>query len=298
MLERKTYESSEPRPCPACNGEVTSVRYEYGVDGISSALYACSHCTLLFAYPAIIPDLAQRQMDSVDDAELFTPMYKQLHERFVLRRELCQVKSILGSGGHSLLDIGCGTGWTADFWQKNGFAVTGLEPSPVRGRIARERYGLRIISAYLEHVEIDTLFSVIILRHVIEHFENPFALVKKAWDLLAPGGLMVIIVPNIDCIGRYVFDTDWTWVLPWHCIFFNPGSIKSFLQRSGMEVVKVYQTPSPLYYPQSYARKFPAQLLSRAISQPGLAPLVFSIPFAVTGVLSGKTDNITVIARK
>jgi hypothetical protein len=176
--------------------------------------------------------------------------------------------------------------------------VTGLEPSAARGAVARERYGIRILPSYLEEAELDEVFDILVLRHVIEHFSSPFDMIVKARDLLADNGLMVVIVPNIDCIGRYLFGTDWTWVLPWHCNFFNPKSLKILLHKAGLEPVTMYQTPSPLYYPESFARKFPDNFLSRHVARHGMSSLLFSVPFALVGWLAGHTDNITLIARK
>ena len=110
--------------------------------------------------------------------------------------------------------------------------------------------------------------------------------------------MLVIIVPNINCIGRFVFGTKWTWVLPWHCIFFSPRSLSALLERAGFDVVKSYQTPSPLWYPESFARRFPnipwvEELFRkfRALSVMAFAPLVLA------GYLLGISDNLTVVAR-
>lgn len=285
--------------CPVCDSANPSARYEYEYDRQKSFIYECPSCSLQFARPIIIPEIDQRQMDSINDAELYhNVFYKRLHEHFVLRREIESVRKIKGNGRLTLLDVGCGTGWTSAFWQRNDFNVTGLEPSEKRGQLAHERYGIRIIPQYLEHAAVEEKFDVIVLRHVIEHFASPYDMVKKAISLLADGGVMVLIVPNIDCIGKFIFDADWTWVLPWHCTFFNPRSLVTLLNRAGLDTLKLYQTPSPLYYGESLARKYPASSFSNYVKRHCRASFLVSAPLAALGVLTGHGDNITIIARK
>lgn len=206
--------------CPSCETKVRTARYKYIQNGKESRIYRCSTCGLMFARPILIHELSQRQMDSVDDAELFNnPLLKKLHENFIIKKEILSVRKILHKKDFSLLDIGCGTGWTSNIWKKEGASVTGLEPSAVRSKIARERYGLRIIPSYIEHFENTEKFDVIIMRHIIEHLENPLSVLTKVKQHLTKGGLILIVVPNIDCIGRYIFGTRWSWILPGTAIF-------------------------------------------------------------------------------
>lgn len=285
--------------CPGCAKGSGTNRYTYTENGTESFIYQCNSCGLMFARPVLIPALTDRQMDSVDDAELFnSPLLKALHEHLNINREIAAVKRIVGRGGFSLLDVGCGTGWTTNIWQRAGARVTGLEPSRARGELARQRYGFRVIPCYVESLESSERFDVITMRHVVEHIEDPHAVLEQVRSHLNSAGVLVIIVPNINCIGRFVFGTKWTWVLPWHCIFFSPRSLSALLERAGFDVVKSYQTPSPLWYPESFARRFPnipwvEELFRkfRALSVMAFAPLVLA------GYLLGISDNLTVVAR-
>lgn len=285
--------------CPGCAGEVAAVSYRYTDDGRESFVYRCGRCDLMYASPVLIPDLTARQMDSVDDAELFNSRLMQaLHEHLNINREISAVRTAIGRSRFSLLDIGCGTGWTTNIWQRAGAEVTGLEPSLVRGDLAHQRYGFRVIPSYVEELDGGELFDVITMRHVIEHFENPLGVLEKVRAHLRDEGLLVVVVPNINCIGRYLFETKWSWILPWHCIFFSPNSLSTMLERAGFEVVKGYQTPSPLWYPESFFRRFPRfAAFSRVFDR--FRPLsVFAFaPVVLLGFLTGYSDNITMIAR-
>ncbi len=280
--------------CPCCYTRTETTSFRYIHDSGEFFIYRCKTCSLEFLRPLPLAEINERQMDSVDDAEMFnSKLLRTLHERLIIGPEIKRVRSMLGRNDFNMLDIGCGTGWISRIWAESGARVTGLEPSQTRAAIARER-GIRVLSCYAEEMDLDEKFDLIVIRHVIEHLENPADILKNLQSRLTPGGLLLIIVPNIDCIGRKVFDTDWTWVLLWHCNFFNPKSMRTLLGNCGYKSASMYQTPSPLWYPESFARKFPR--LGALLGTNPLFMLLFA-PLIGLGYLIGKSDNITIFAK-
>lgn len=280
--------------CPCCGSVTENSLYRYYLHGGESFILQCTSCTFEFLRPMVLTEVADRRMESVADAEMFHSSFlKTLHERLIVRREIDKVRSLLGKYDFSMLDVGCGTGWISRIWADSGAQVTGLEPSEARAAIARERR-LRVLSCYAEDLGTDECYDLIVIRHVIEHLEDPAAILRSLSSRLKPGGLLLLVVPNIDCIGRKIFDSDWTWVLPWHCNFFNPNSIKTLLKNCGFSIVKSYQTPSPLWYPESFRKKFPR--LGRLIG-PGPISMALFAPLIGLGYVSGFSDNITIYAQ-
>lgn len=275
--------------CPGCSAETTAIEYTYA----ASLIYRCQSCSFEFLRPLPLAEINQRQMDSVEDAELFSPLLRRLHERLIVRPEISKVSKILGRSDFSMLDIGCGSGWISKIWADSGARVTGLEPSSARGAIAQGR-GIRVLPCYVEELDSAESFDLIVIRHVLEHLEHPAEILRSLHSRLNPGGLLLIIIPNIDCIGRKLFDTNWTWVLPWHCNFFNPQSLRSLLQATGFEPVNMYQTPSPLWYPESFVRKFP---LAASVMGTNFISMLLFAPLVFAGILVGMSDNLTVIAK-
>jgi 2-polyprenyl-3-methyl-5-hydroxy-6-metoxy-1,4-benzoquinol methylase len=297
---RNKYNIANEHICPVCAEKTNTIRYVYVNDGSSSFIYICTNCTFMFARPIFIPELSQRQMDTVDDAELFNNSFlKKLHERFVVKKEIAIVKKLFLRQDISLLDIGCGTGWITNIWKEEGINVSGLEPSPIRGRIAHENFGIRILPHYIEELENGEQFDVVVMRHVIEHLADPSGVLLKVKQHLRRDGVGVFIVPNINCIGRYLFDEKWEWVLPWHCNFFNPKSLRLLLTQSGFKVEKIYQTPSPLWYPDSFLRLFPNHnyLFQKIYSRLSVFTMLPFAPLVALGLLIGLSDNITAIVR-
>ncbi|MBW4054799.1 MAG: class I SAM-dependent methyltransferase [Proteobacteria bacterium] len=283
-----------PHSCPSCGHSTESCRYRYQNDSSDSFVYHCSNCSLEFLRPLPLAEIDERQMDSIDDAELFNrSLFQTLHAKLIIAPEISRVQKLLGRTDFSMLDVGCGTGWISRIWADAGAQVTGLEPSAARAAIARER-GIRVLSCYAEELDDDERYDLIVIRHVVEHLEDPKAILRSFVSRLNPDGLLLVVVPNIDCIGRKIFEADWTWVLPWHCNFFNPCSLTSLLEGSGFQVAKSWQTPSPLWYPESFARKFPR--IGAMLKITPLTMLLFA-PLVGLGYISGHSDNLTMIAQ-
>lgn len=298
-LFQEEYISAETVSCPACQQQVCQVLYRYQQKDFQSEILKCENCSFMFARPVFIEELTERQMDDVDDAEMFgSSTMKSIYVKWFLQKELREVRKKVKIETPLLLDVGCGTGWTTSFWKNNGFAVHGLEPSVARSQMAREKYGLEVFNDYLENYTPERQYDVILMRHSLEHFEDPSDVLAKINALLTDDGVVLLVVPNIDCLGRYLFGTDWEWVLPWHCNFFNPKSIKRILHSAGFAEMTLYQTPSPLYFFDSLGRKLNTRLFAELRKKWQTVLLLASTPFALLGAVSGMGDNITVIARK
>lgn len=298
-LEEKKQVTSESHACPACANKVNSAVYLYhaALEADEAYILKCPECTAMFARPVLIPELEDRQMDSLDDAEMYgSRIMKILHEQLYINKEIRLIQRA-GLAGGDLLDIGCGAGWISNIWEQNGFQVTGLEPSAARCRLAREKYGLNVVNEYIENTDFDRCFDVSILRHVIEHFHDPAVVLQKIHGSLKEDGIVIVVVPNIDCIGRHLFGVDWEWVLPWHCNFFNKRSLESILETSGFEIIKTYRTASPFYYFESLARKFDSMALKAINHRFKVASMLATTPVSLTGLALGLGDNLTALAR-
>ena len=124
-------------PCPACKNFVNDISYLYDDGEKNNNFYQCPECSFIFARPVLIPELDNRQMDGVENAEMFNSRFlKFIYINWFIKKEISRIRKVKAASGTKLLDIGCGTGWTSKVYADNGFEVTGLEPSSVRAQFA------------------------------------------------------------------------------------------------------------------------------------------------------------------
>lgn len=291
-------QTAKPRLCPACGSPVADITYNYEDGEKRSDFFQCRDCTFLFARPIFIPELDNRQMDGVENAELFNSrILKYVYINYFIKKEIRALRRSKGQGTLRLLDVGCGTGWTTRVYADHGFEVVGLEPSQVRADYAREHYGIDVECDYIENAEFEDKFDVVVLRHIIEHFAEPGMVLRKIRGFLKKDGVVLVVVPNINCLGRYLFETKWAWVLPWHCNFFTPVSSSRLLQVEGFKIIESYQTPTPLYYPGAFIRTFPNRLMKWVMRRNRVLAMALCAPLAMVGKWLGLGDNLNLVAR-
>lgn len=100
-----------------------------------------------------------------------------------------------------LLDVGCGEGFVLDHAQAQGWEVRGLDFSSAGIEAQNPN-----CAPYLETGDLFDLlaselaagvsYEVIWLQNVLEHVIDPVALMQALHQLIVPGGVMVVTVPN------------------------------------------------------------------------------------------------------
>jgi 2-polyprenyl-3-methyl-5-hydroxy-6-metoxy-1,4-benzoquinol methylase len=97
----------------------------------------------------------------------------------------------------SLLDVGTGIGQFLHHARGAYTDVHGTEVSTRAIEIARQRYGLTLTEGSIEDAPLDgRQFDNVTIFHVLEHVPNPRTAIERCRELLAPGGVLVIAVPN------------------------------------------------------------------------------------------------------
>jgi SAM-dependent methyltransferase len=73
---------------------------------------------------------------------------------------------------------------------------------------------------------------------VVEHFYHPIQDLRRAGDLLKPGGLLVFSLPNIEGLDARIFGKYWSgWELPRHLYLFPRQKLHEYLKQIGFEVL-------------------------------------------------------------
>src|SRR5437016_3123801 len=113
-----------------------------------------------------------------------------------------------------LLDVGCGDGERAYWYQQRGFEVYGVEVSE-KGAANASKIGINVHRGSLSSAGYpDVFFDIVVMAHVLEHTHSPKEYLDESFRILKPGGLLAVAVPNIESHSANVFKADWAFLMP------------------------------------------------------------------------------------
>ncbi len=98
-----------------------------------------------------------------------------------------------------IADVGAGMGNASRLLAHMGYTVTAIERDPYTVQEARKKIpqtSLEYIQEDISHYVSATAYDVILAFDVLEHLEDPVAVLKKFLSMLAPSGRLVLSVPN------------------------------------------------------------------------------------------------------
>lgn len=104
----------------------------------------------------------------------------------------------------SVLELGYGEGIVTEFLVRSGKRLTQLEGSSVLVKKVQNLYADRVtcVHGLFEEYTPDAKFDAILASHVLEHVDDPVALLRRMRSWLKPRGRLIIIVPNSESIHR------------------------------------------------------------------------------------------------
>ena len=144
-----------------------------------------------------IPDGEITAPEVEPDAPGETPLVMRLLMRYRLVWLRATVPALRSPGGR-VLDVGAGDGQWQEFLIKAGYRQTvGVEVNPRRLAHARMR-GLTVHPSLEDATGTGGRFDVIFLWQVVEHVPQSLALIEELLGALAPGGVLIVSVPNQD----------------------------------------------------------------------------------------------------
>jgi SAM-dependent methyltransferase len=150
--------------------------------------------------------------------------------------------ALLDKKPRNILDIGSGSGLTLDFFKlkypKSNFYA--IEPSDTAVAML-EKKGIETISRDVDdnwHKSVQKKFDLIIMRHVLEHFSNPVAALKKIESTLTDDGILYIAVPNCSNPIAPLL-THWFRVV--HTYYFNKTTLHGILNKSQLQLLKAVE---------------------------------------------------------
>src|SRR4051794_11322926 len=162
-----------------------------------------------------------------------------------------EVQMLVPRSARRILDLGCATGALgAALKARQGAEVGGVEVDRAHAREAERRLD-RVVAGDVEELlaggRLDAGFDCIVAADVLEHLRDPWSALRRAVELMAPGGTVVVSLPNV----RF-FETFWqlgvrgTWPRRPHGIFdathlrwFALRDARELLEQAGLRVEEV-----------------------------------------------------------
>jgi SAM-dependent methyltransferase len=140
----------------------------------------------------------------------------------------------------NVLDIGCATGAMLASLREQGWHTTGVEISPVQAEYARRERNLDVRTGLLEENRFpqDT-FRAVLASHLIEHLNDPAALVREIYRILVPGGFFYVTTPNIAGFQARLLGRHWRSAIFDHLYLFSAKTLSSMLRQNGFTVEKM-----------------------------------------------------------
>ncbi len=141
-----------------------------------------------------------------------------------------------------VLEIGCQRGYLlAYFLQRGSERAIGVEPGAVtpfedaQGRRMDVRRGY-----FSEELVAENGFALIYALQVFEHVLNPNEFLQACWNLLKPGGRLLLTVPN----ERFSLERgNLAMFLFQHMNYFTPATLGAVLESQGFRVLQTISSP-------------------------------------------------------
>ncbi len=155
------------------------------------------------------------------------------------------VAQLLPPDSRILIDVGCGNGAMTRRFSQLGYRVFGIDQSVDGIAVATKQFGeipFRLLSVYEDYRQIVPQADIVVSCEVIEHLTNPRAMLRRAFEVLRPGGTMVLTTPYHGYLKNLALSLTNKWDNHFqvdrehgHIKFFSQTSLVSLLKAEGFE---------------------------------------------------------------
>jgi len=281
------------RACPTCGGNAE--KQELAKDHMS--VVRCGVCDLVYVNPTFDEDHYQSVYASAEYQEIVRDLGISSHDyrvrRFGTERVGIMETHLRSRDGQRVryLDVGCSTGFVVEAARDRGWNATGIDLNPSAVEFGRCR-GLDLRTVALEDAGFPAAsFDAISLFDVLEHLLAPVRTLRACIDLLAPGGILFLYVPNYDSASRLLMGSDAHFIWPTHHLnYYTPATLRDFLSRNGL-TTEFVATEGLDIQDYIWHRR---EMLNRPSDD--LAEIADTLQFLANAGCYGK--NLRVIARK
>ena len=232
------------------------------------SVWTCHGCDVCFLNPFPPAELGAQYF-----AESYAAPAKSLYydDSFKERVSATRLEALgrLKPVGRRLLDVGCGKGQFVGVARRQGWDAWGVEFDAGAVQNAREAGLTSVYEGSIDHSALPSAFDVITLWDVIEHLQDPRAVLRQTCERLSPGGLLAVRTGNIRSYRFAKNPAKWWAFGVDHRFYFSPASLSNALMATGFSVAEVLNL-EPLERPdkaQPRLRDDPRHLVRHLLGQ-------------------------------
>jgi len=279
------------RACPTCGSTEETLELEKD----HMRIVRCTRCDLVFVNPTFDEShytqvyASQAYQDIVRDLGINSHEYRV--NRFGTERVRMMGEHLRGTRTPRYLDVGCSTGFVVEAARDEGWEAIGIDLNPSAIEFGRSR-GLDLRTVALEDAGFAPgSFDAVSLFDVLEHLLDPRRTLRACAELLAPGGILFLYVPNFDSASRLLMGPKAHFIWPTHHLnYYTPMTMRDLMRRHSLAPELIVTEGLDIEDYIWYRR----EVLHRDAD--GLADVSDVIQFLANAGCYGK--NLRVIARK
>lgn len=205
----------------------------------------CETCGMSFHRYILSPEWSERKFSkwmSQEAIDAFEKSYKTPDTIFQKGRynaaHVLQIESLtrdIRNGSTTrILDFGCGYGEFLSMCAAFGFDAYGVDRATAR----LDGSAYEKVFAEIGDVAHIAPFHALSLFEVLEHLDDPKSLVVELRNLIIPGGILVLEVPDCTGVTNITSRYDYYKIHPLeHINGFTPSTLKDFVNRLGFESI-------------------------------------------------------------
>lgn len=130
---------------------------------------------------------------------LFDPTGTRNNSPTYVSNPRAEMLPFVPSEARSILDVGCADGEFGSLLRRRGGLETldGIDVEAVEDVGLTSVYDRRIVGSFPDGVH-DVLYDCIVFNDVLEHMDDPWSALRSARAHLAPAGILVASIPNVQ----------------------------------------------------------------------------------------------------
>lgn len=224
--------------CPVCEeSEAVYVHSRMALD-----IWRCASCNHRYQNPRLsFAKATELYADDKTAADIYTQPLQKNIDRIKYNYGLELIDHLEPPSRGRIMDLGCGAGVFLEVAHEKGWGMcVGIDANSRYSQTYREVPGLQYIQSSFENLDPSKLgkdYDCISLWNVLEHLYDLNAIVTELKKMLKPGGLLLVMVPNVESLATRLLrekSATFNWK---HVGHFSPQSLELLMKKNGMDCV-------------------------------------------------------------